>query len=37
MIKLRTLKNLYDNLEDCIHEITQEEYELKILDEAVKK
>lgn len=37
MVKFRTLKNSYDNLEDCIHEMTQEEYELKILDEAVEK
>ena len=37
MHKLKTFKNSYDKLDDFNNEMTQEEYELKILDESVEK
>ena len=38
MVKFRTLKNSYVKLkEDYTHAMTQEEYELEILDETVEK
>lgn len=37
MNKLKTLKNSYDKLDEYTHLMTQEKYELKILDEAVEK
>ena len=37
MVKLKIFKNSYDKLDDFTNEMTQEEYELEILDEAVEK
>ena len=37
MVNLKTLKDSYAKLEDCNGAMTQNEYELKILDEAVEK
>lgn len=37
MVKLKTLKNSYDKLDEYTHLMTQEEHELEILDEAVEK
>ena len=37
MLKLKTMKNIFVELEDSADTITQEEYELKILEEAVEK
>ena len=37
MINLKTLKGSYAELEDCNDVMTEDEYELKILDEAVEK
>ena len=37
MIKLKTLTELGDCSDESTHKIIQEEYEIEILDEAVKK
>ena len=37
MMKLETVKNTFVKAEDFTDAITQEEYEIKILDEAVEK
>ena len=37
MARLKTVKNTFVKVEDFPDVITQEEYELKILDEAVEK
>ena len=37
MVNLKTLKDSYAELEDCNCTMTEDEYERKILDEAVEK
>ena len=37
MLKLKTMKNIFVELEDSANSITHEEYEIKILDESVEK
>lgn len=37
MLKLKTMKNTFVELEDSANSIIHEEYEIKILDEAVEK
>ena len=36
-MNLKTLKDLYAELEDCNDAMTEDEYELKILNKAVEK